>query len=70
MTPADVHFGRAPQVLQQRAETLKAAYQAHPLRFSRPPVPQALPDAVWINPPERQTNTASLIPALQLSQSA
>lgn len=70
LTPADVHFGRARQILQQRAETLNAAYQAHPLRFKRPPVPQAPPQAVWINPPEHQHTEASLFTTNELSQSA
>lgn len=70
LTPADVHFHRASQVLEQRAQTLRAAYQAHPERFNRPPVPQALPQAVWINPPEQATQEPSLIPETNLSQSA
>lgn len=70
LTPADVHFLRAQQILQLRAETLTAAYQAHPERFNRPPVPQALPDAVWINPPEQPAQEPSLIPETNLSQSA
>lgn len=70
LTPADVHFGRARKVLGQRAATLETAYKAHPERFSRPPVPQHLPDAVWINPPERPAPKASLIPQNDLSQSA
>lgn len=70
LAPADVHFGRAHQVLEQRAATLNAAYKAHPERFSRPPVPQPLPEAVWINPPERQAQEPSLIPKTEMSQSA
>lgn len=68
LTPADVHFDRAQQVLEQRAHTLKAAYQAHPERFNRPPAPQALPQAVWINPPEQPATKASLITENLLSQ--
>lgn len=70
LTPADVHFERAQQVLEQRAETLNAAYQAHPERFNRPPVPPALPPAVWINPPVQDTHEASLIQQAKLSQRA
>lgn len=70
LSPADVHFDRAPQILEQRAETLKAAYQAHPERFKRLPVPQALPKAVWINPPEQPAQEPSPIPETDLSQSA
>lgn len=68
LTPADVHFDRAQQVLEQRAETLNTAYQAHPERFNRPPVPSTLPQAVWINPPEQDTQEASLIQEVKLSQ--
>jgi putative transposase len=70
MTPADVHFGRAQKILEQRAETLNAAYLAHPERFNRPPVPQTLPDTVWINPPNQASQDTSLIPKTDLSQRA
>jgi len=52
MTPADVHFGRAQSVREGRARVLHCAYAQHPERFvKRPPVPAALPEAVWINRP-------------------
>jgi putative transposase len=52
LTPAAVHFGRAPEVQAARAEVLAGAYAAHPERFvRRPPTPPELPSAVWINPP-------------------
>ena len=70
LTPADVHFDRAQQILEQRAETLNAAYQAHPERFNQPPVPQALPQTVWINPPAQSAPKDSLIPETLLSQGA
>jgi len=53
LTPADVHFGRAPTRVAARAAVLAAAHGAHPERFVRGvPRPPALPDAVWINPPK------------------
>ena len=56
LTPADVHYGRADQVLQVRHRARLAAYAAHPERFvNGPPRPETLPTAVWINPP---THTA------------
>jgi putative transposase len=70
LAPADVHFGRARQVLLQRTATLNAAYQAHPERFHRPPVAQPLPDTVWINPPDTTTSTTSLISSDEMSQRA
>jgi putative transposase len=60
LIPADVHFGRAVAVRQQRAYTLDAAYQLHPERFVRkPPTPPALPTAVWINPPATNRCTSA-----------
>jgi transposase InsO family protein len=58
LTPADVHFGRAPERLAHRAEVLRAAYAAHPDRFHSLPRPKQLPAAVWINPPQEDTPTA------------
>ena len=53
MTPAAVHFVRVDEVNEVRAETLAAAYAAHPERFVRkPPAPPKVPTAVWINKPE------------------
>jgi putative transposase len=53
LTPADVHFGRTPQILEHRAQVLDAAYRLHPERFpQRPPTPRQPPSAVWINPPQ------------------
>lgn len=56
LTPASVHYGHAQEVLTQRGKTLDAAYQAHPERFRglRPTTP-SLPEAVWINPPDRNS---------------
>ena len=50
-TPASVHFGTAAEIRTQRADTLTAAYQRHPHRFTRPPQPPRLPDTAWINRP-------------------
>ena len=48
--PSGVHEIRA-----QRAATLDAAYTANPTRFRhRRPQPPALPDAAWINQPQRE----------------
>jgi putative transposase len=54
-TPADVHYGRAHEIRQQRAAVLDAAYATHPERFVRkPPAPPKLRDAVWINKPDQE----------------
>jgi len=56
LTPADVHYGRAPAILDLRHGTRLAAYAAHPERFvGGPPRPDTLPTAVWINPPSNTT---------------
>lgn len=53
LTPADVHFGRAEQVRQERQLVLQMAYERHPERFVKGlPQPPQLPGAVWINPPK------------------
>ena len=52
LTPADVHFGRAHDVLRRRHDVKLAAYHAHPERFVHgPPRLEELPAAVFINPP-------------------
>jgi putative transposase len=57
LTPATVHHGRADEVLDARHRVRLAAYAAHPERFvNGPPRRQSLPNAVWINPPEKTTH--------------
>ena len=54
LTPADVHDGRAMQVLQARQQVLEVAFLQNPERFVKGlPKPLALPAAVWINPPKK-----------------
>jgi putative transposase len=56
LTPADVHAGRADEVLAGRHQVRLAAYAAHPERFvNGPPSLQFLPWEVWINPPMKTT---------------
>ena len=64
LTPADVHYGRAQAVIQQRQQVLKAAYQKHPERFVKGlPIPPQLPDAVWINPPKLAVQQEEPLPS-------
>jgi putative transposase len=57
MTPQDVHYGRATQILKTRSEALNAAFKAHPKRFKgKRPAPTPLPEAVWINPPANESS--------------
>ncbi len=52
LTPADVHFGRAEAVRQQRQQVLALAFAKNPERFVKgSPQPPRLPPDVWINPP-------------------
>jgi putative transposase len=56
LTPADVFFGRAAEVLAERQRVMHEAFARTPERFvSGPPRLPALPKAVWINPPENRT---------------
>ena len=60
LTPADVHFHRANDILQKRQAVLQAAYAKTPERFVKGvSSPAQLPVAVWINPPT--SKTAALI---------
>ena len=52
LTPEQVHFGNADQVIAGRKSVLREAWAAHPDRFvSGEPKPKPLPEAVFINPP-------------------
>ena len=52
LTPEDVHYGRAEQIIKEREKVLKAAFEKHPNRFKgKISKPMALPEAVWINKP-------------------
>jgi putative transposase len=54
-TPADVHYGRAEAIREQRGVVLLDAYGKHPERFVRKiPTPPVLPLAAWINQPEEE----------------
>ena len=59
LAPGDVHSGSAERILEQRQRTLQEAWPRNPERFVHgPPKRQALPKAVWINPPtEEKTST-------------
>jgi len=55
MTPEAVHYGKAPEIAERRAEILAAAYAGHPERFVRkPPAPPEVPTAAWINKPDER----------------
>lgn len=53
LTPEQVHYGLDKEILQKRADVLKAAFKAHPQRFKgKIPLPLPVPEAAWINPPK------------------
>lgn len=55
MTPEQVHYGQAPQVLAHRSQVLKAAFKQHPARFKgKMPRPSEPPKAAWINRPDNE----------------
>jgi putative transposase len=63
LTPADVHYGRAEQIINARAAVLDGAFATHPERFVRkPPTPPQLPQAVWINKPIDPTEAPQQFP--------
>jgi putative transposase len=62
LTPESVHYGKARDVLKGRQDVLLAAYNDHPERFVRkPPVPQPLHEAVWINPPKSASDEEKIL---------
>lgn len=68
MTPHAVHYDEAATLTLQRAETLNAAFIAHPRRFrSIAPKPPTLPTAAWINPPKQETISPFLNPGCSLN---
>ena len=64
LTPDDVHYGRAAEVLANRQVVLSNAFKSHPERFVlKAPIAVPLREATWINPPAR--SQATLEPVAQ-----
>ena len=56
LTPAMVHFGHAPRIVNNRDKVLHQAFEQHPGRFLRGiPAAKRLPEAVYINKPKLTT---------------
>jgi putative transposase len=54
LTPEAVHYGLSKDVIESRKRVLEVAFEAHPERFVKGvPQPPDLPEAAWINPPQR-----------------
>ncbi|HSV31399.1 MAG TPA: IS3 family transposase [Atribacteraceae bacterium] len=61
LTPEDVQYGRAEQIIKERQAVLEAAFIKHPKRFKgKMPKPMALPATVWINKPALQKSDPAL----------
>jgi len=61
-----VHLGQGETVLAARQQVLAEAYREHPERFVRgTPAVSALPEAVWINPPDPQNAQQQLLTNFQ-----
>ena len=53
LTPEQVHYGLAEEILINREQILQSAFKEHPNRFKgKMPKPLPLPEAAWINPPQ------------------
>jgi len=66
LTPETVHLGQGETVLAARQQVLAEAYREHPERFVRgTPAVSALPEAVWINPPDPQNAQQQLLTNFQ-----
>jgi transposase InsO family protein len=58
MTPNQIHYGQADDIIAARQIVLDSAYQTHANRFvHNPPHPPEKPTAVWINPPTTKEDT-------------
>ena len=59
LTPQQVHYGLAKQIVKEREAVLKKAYNIYPDRFKKGlPKPIPLPESVWINRPLRKNDAA------------
>jgi len=52
VTPEQLHYGLARDIVEYRSQVLHAAFQSNPNRFKgKAPQPPKLPEAAWINKP-------------------
>jgi putative transposase len=71
LTPAQLHYGLAEQVLAQRHAARLAAYDLHPERFiNGPPRLEKLPAEVWINKPADDPSDEAMPSIANISQGA
>lgn len=63
LPPEVVHYGLASNVITQRNQVLLEAYRKYPERFvNKIPTAPQLPEAVWINPPEKPDGQQGNLP--------
>lgn len=61
MTPEQVHYHLADQIYNNRLAVLKEAFDKHPNRFKyQTPTCEKPPEAVWINPPQKELDQNEL----------
>lgn len=61
LTPAQMHYNQADQVLAQRDDVLAEAYRRHPERFVKgQPRAKRPPEQVWINPPVKSADVPEI----------
>jgi putative transposase len=71
LTPAQVHYGQAEEVLARRHAVRMTAYDAHPERFiNGPPQLEVLKSEVWINKPDDDSSDEAMPSIANSSQSA
>jgi hypothetical protein len=62
MTPHNVHYSLAHELIKTRQAALDAAFAAHSSRFKgKRPEPARLPTAAWINPPLKKWVFRSIV---------
>ena len=53
LTPGQLHYGEAKQVIESRNQALQEAFNRHPNRFKyKQPEHPSIPEAAWINKPK------------------
>ena len=63
LPPEVVHYGLASDVITRRNQVLLEAYRRYPERFvNKIPTAPQLPEAVWINPPEKPDGQQGNLP--------
>lgn len=63
LTPSSLHYGQCEEIIDSRKQTLYAAWEKNPERFVNGiPKPGEIPQAVWINAPNRASEPKNEAP--------